>query len=131
MPTEIDTMDIVEQVEETTRKLASIQRIVDIKPIAGADRIEVAQILGWQCVIAKKDNFKVGDLVVYFEVDSQLPPRPEFEFLRERKFRIKTIKLKKQISEGLIMPLTIMNSVGEIVERDGKKILILKEGDVT
>lgn len=104
----IDNVDVAEAISETTRKLASVQRIVDIKPIEGADRIEVAQVLGWQCVVAKKDNFKVGDLVVYFEVDSKLPERPEFEFLRERKFRIKTIKLRKQISEGLITPLSIL-----------------------
>lgn len=104
----IDNTDVMEAISETTRKLASIQRIVAINPIEGADRIEVAQVLGWQCVIAKKDNFKVGDLVIYFEVDSKLPEKPEFEFLRDRKFRVKTIKLRKQISEGLIMPLSIL-----------------------
>jgi hypothetical protein len=99
------------------RQLASIQKIVAINPIEGADKIEVAQVLGWQCVIAKKDNFKVGDLVVYFEVDSILPEKPEFEFLRERKFRIKTIRLRKQISQGLVMPLSIL-SPGNYKEGD-------------
>lgn len=103
----VDNSDIMTEIEASTRKLASIQRIVSISPIPGADRIVVAQVLGWQCVI-KKDEFKVGDLVVYFEVDSILPQKPEFEFLRERKFRIRTIKLKKQISQGLIMPLSIL-----------------------
>lgn len=115
---------------EKPRKLASIQVITDLSPIEGADRIETAQILGWQCVV-KRGEFKVGDSVVYFEVDSVLPERNEFEFLRERKFRIKTIKLKKQISQGLVMPLSILNSVGKIIERDNKKILVLKEGSVT
>lgn len=90
------------------RKLASIQRIKEIRPIENADNIEVATVLGWECVVKKSDNFKVGDLVVYIEIDSIVPEKPEFEFLRERKFRVKTIKLKGQISQGLIMPLTIL-----------------------
>ncbi len=90
------------------RQLASIQRITDIQPIEGAERILVASLLGWRVVVAKAENFKVGDLVCYFEVDSILPERPEFEFLRERKFRIKAIKLRKQISMGLVMPLSIL-----------------------
>ena len=113
---EIDTEAIIEGVEAANRKMASIQRIVAISPIPGADRVEVAQCLGWECVISKKDNFKVGDLVIFFEVDSILPQKPEFEFLRERKFRVKTIKLRKQISSGLIMPLSILPSDVKIEE---------------
>lgn len=91
-----------------TRKLASVQRILEISPIPDADRIETAKVLGWQVVIAKDYNLRAGDLVVYFEIDSILPDKPEFEFMRDRKFRIKTIKLKKQISQGLVMPLSIL-----------------------
>ena len=101
--------------DEIKRKLASIQKITDIRPIEGADKIEVAQVLGWECVV-KKSEFKIGDVIVYFEVDSILPERNEFEFLRERKFRIRTIKLRKQVSQGLVMPLSILPqdySVGE------------------
>lgn len=87
------------------RKLASIQRIVSISPIEGADAIEKAVVLGWECVVAKKDNFRVGDLVIYIEVDSIVPPRPEFEFLKDRGYRVKTIRLRKQVSQGLILPL--------------------------
>jgi len=90
------------------RKLASVQKILSIDPIKDADRIEVATVLGWQCVVAKKDNFNVGDLVVYFEIDSILPNISIFEFMRDRKFKVKTIKLKKQVSQGLIMPLSIL-----------------------
>ena len=60
--------------------------------------------MGWQCVV-KKGEVKVGERVVYFQVDSILPQKPEFEFLRERKFRIKTIKLRGVYSQGLIIPL--------------------------
>lgn len=90
------------------RKLASIQKITSLTPIEGADRIMKATILGWELVVATKDNFKVGDSVVYCEVDSILPEREEFEFLRERKFRIKTIKLKGQVSQGICFPLSIL-----------------------
>lgn len=90
-----------------TRKLASIQRITEINSIEGADQIVVASVLGWR-VVVKKDEFKVGDLGVYFEVDSLLPARPEFEFLKDRGYRIRTIKLRKQISQGLFMPLSIL-----------------------
>lgn len=86
------------------RKLAHIERIDALSEIAGADKIELAQVLGWQCVV-KKGEFKVGDAVIYVEVDSVMPQTPEFEFLRERKFRIKTIKLKGQVSQGLVLPL--------------------------
>ena len=68
------------------RKLASIQRIWKIEPIEGADRIELAYVLGWQCVV-NKDQFKPMDLAVYFEIDSFLPIRPEFEFMRSSSYR--------------------------------------------
>ena len=103
--------ELTEQIEglgETKRQLASIQKISKLRPIAGADFIVIADVLGWECIV-KKDEFREGDLVVYFEVDSILPQRPEFEFMRERKFRVKTIKLKKQISSGLVMPLSIVS----------------------
>ena len=91
---------------DTKRKLASIQRIVSIEPIAGADQIETVQILGWKCVVKKADNFKVGNLVIYVEVDSIMPAKPEFAFLEPRHYRIRTIKLKGQVSQGLVLPLS-------------------------
>lgn len=117
------------------RKLATIRRINDIQPIEGADRIEVATVNGWKVVVAKDVGHEVGDLVVYCEIDSFLPVRDEFEFLRktsykkmgEREgFRLKTIKMRNQISNGLIFPLTILESVtgGKIVEKNGKKVLV-------
>ena len=90
------------------RKLASVRKIADIKPIPNADAIETALVDGWECVVRKNENFKVGDLIVYIEVDSVVPERPEFEFLRDRKFRVRTIKLRKQISQGLVLPLSIL-----------------------
>ena len=68
------------------RKLASIQRIWKIEPIEGADRIELANVLGWQCVV-NKGQFCPQDLAVYFEIDSFLPIRSEFEFMRATSYR--------------------------------------------
>lgn len=112
-----------------SRKLASIQKILDIKPIKDADKIECATILGWEVVIAKKDNFKIGDNVVYIEIDSIVPEKPEFEFLRDRKFKVKTIKLRGQVSQGLVLPLSILPE-GKYEEGDDvTEILNLKKYD--
>ena len=76
--------------------LASVQIITDIQPIPDADNIVVASILGWQ-VVVKKNEFNVGDKVCYIQIDTVVPELPEYEFLRERKFRVRTITLRKQI----------------------------------
>ena len=93
-----------------------MRKISQILPIEGADAIELAIVDGWKVVVAKDVGHKVGDLVVYCEVDSFLPVREEFEFLRKSSykkmgdqegFRLKTIKLRGQISQGLILPMSI------------------------
>jgi RNA ligase (TIGR02306 family) len=91
-----------------TRKLASVQRISDIQPIENADAIERVSILGWACV-ARRGEFKIGDLCIYFEIDSLLPESAEFEFMRNRKFRVKTVKLRGCISQGLALPISELN----------------------
>lgn len=106
-----------------SRKLASIQMIHDIAPIPDADRIELAKVLGWQCVVPKGE-FHKGDLCVYFEIDSFLPIRPEFEFLRDKCFvnspilgegyRIKTMKMRGQLSQGLILPVTFFYAANSV-----------------
>jgi hypothetical protein len=85
-----------------SRMLASVQKVISLSPIEGADRIEVARVLGWETIV-RKGAFKVGDLGVYIEIDSIVPATPVFEFLKERKYRVRTIKLKKQVSQGLLM----------------------------
>lgn len=88
------------------RNLASIQRILDVAPVAGADNLEVVTINGWKCVVNKESNFKKGDLVVYFEIDSILPKDKKWaEFMEPRKYRVRTIKLRDQISQGLVMSI--------------------------
>lgn len=90
------------------RNLATIQTVDSLSPIEGADAIEVARILGWN-VVVKKGEFNVGDLCIYVEIDSVLPEREEFEFLRNRKFRVKTIRLRGQISQGICFQLGILS----------------------
>jgi hypothetical protein len=99
------------------RKLASIRRISDIQPIEGADMIELAIVDGWKVVVAKNVGHRINDLVVYCEIDSFLPIREEFEFLRKSSFkkmgdqegfRLKTIRLRGQVSQGLILPLSVL-----------------------
>lgn len=89
------------------RKLASVQKILALEAIENADAIEKATVLGWQLVV-KKGDFQVGDLCVYMEVGSQLPDRPEFEFLKPRGMRIKTIRLRGQVSQGICFPTSIL-----------------------
>jgi len=119
------------------RVLASVRVIKDISPIEGADKIEVATVDGWKVVVAKDVGHKVGDMVIYCEIDSFLPIREEFEFLRkssykkmgdEEGFKLRTIKLKKQISQGLILPISVLPTSIDINEGlDVTEILGIKK----
>ena len=123
------------------RKLASIQRIWKIEPIDGADRIELAHVLGWQCVV-NKGQFREMDLAVYFEVDSFLPVAPAFEFLRAtsyRKtdimgegFRLRTMKFRGQISQGLLVPVSAFPLIPADVElgTDVTELLGVKKWEI-
>ena len=105
------------------RQLATVQQVLKIDPIAGADKIEVATILGWH-VVVKKDEFKVGDKVVYIEIDSRLPEtNPHFEFMWERHFKVKTIKHRKQISQGIAFGMYILPSDDYAVGADVTDLL--------
>lgn len=98
------------------RRLVSIQTIDALSPIAGADKILAARVMGWT-VVVKKDEFSVGDPCVFFEIDSVLPDGPAWsEFLRKHGFRVKTMKLRGVLSQGLALPVAILGG-GEL-ERD-------------
>lgn len=118
------------------RKLASIQEIRAVEPIPGKDRIELAHVQGWT-VIVGKGEYKPGDLTVYVEIDSVLPERPEFEFLRKKNFRIKTMKINGQLedgtkvpvfSQGICFPVSILP--GNVIDRSQPKSLLI-DTDVT
>lgn len=96
------------------RELAYVVAIDEIKPIEGYDRVEYARTNGWWCIISKNDNIKVGDKCVYFEVDSKCNAEDErFAFLDKRNYKIKTQKMCKVVSQGLLMPLTLFPELGD------------------
>lgn len=110
------------------RKLATIQRIDDIKPIEGKDRIGLATIKGWQVIVQKAD-YDPGDLCIYVEIDSVMPEEPEFEFLRSKNFRIRTMKMAGYISQGICFPLSILpvRAAGYAVDDDVTELLGVKQ----
>ena len=121
------------------RKLASVQYVHGVTPIEGADRIECIHVLGWKCV-ANKGQFKVGDLAVYMEVDSFLPIWDRFEFLRNscykkselmgEGFRLKTQRFRGQISQGLVLPLSILPEGEYSIGDDVTDILGIRKWEV-
>lgn len=90
------------------RKLASIREVKEILPIDGADLIELALIDGWQAVV-KRGELKAGQRCVYIEIDSLLPPVEPFKFMEPRKYRVRTIKLRGCLSQGLALPLSMFS----------------------
>lgn len=122
--------------ENKERALAHIEKIEWIKPIEGANNIELIGVLGWVCV-AKKGEFQTGDLAVYIEIDSKCPENDErFEFLANKKYKVKTMKLGKfkVISQGLALPLSLFpeldgKNIGDDVSKD-LKITYSSEEDV-
>jgi RNA ligase (TIGR02306 family) len=116
------------------RKLATIRVISQLKPIKDADLIEVAVIDGWEVVI-KKGEFNVGDLCVYFEIDSWIPTelapflskgKEPREYQGVKGERLKTIKLKGQLSQGLVLPMDIVNLLGNLGDDVTEFLNILK-----
>lgn len=113
------------------RKLASLQLVLDVKEHPNADNLELLKIQGWQVVASKEQKFKIGDVVIYFEIDSFLPIKPEYEFLRNSSFKkdqilgdgflIKTKKIRGELSQGLVMPISILGlTQKQILKRENK-----------
>lgn len=93
------------------RALAYTTRISWVRPIDGADNIELVGIGGWTC-IAKIGEFREGDICVYFEIDSKLPSDKEWcAFMESKKFKVKTMKLSKfgVVSQGLALPVNVFD----------------------
>ena len=97
--------------------LANIKKISEIIPHSNADALELAIIEGWQCVV-KKGEFKADDLVVYIAIDTVLNGNPTWaKFLESRNWRVRLIKLRGELSYGLILPLSILPE-GTAIETD-------------
>jgi len=107
------------------RSLVTVQKVKNISVIPDSDFLELAHVMGWQCVV-KKGEFQAGDLGVYFEVDSFLPLEPRYEFLRNSSyrenpdngtgFRIRTAKMRGQLSQGLLLPLSTFPELEQLTE---------------
>ena len=102
------------------RELAYVVKVDEIKPIENYDRIVQAMIGGWSVVVGK-DEFRVGDLGVFFEIDSKLPevePFNSMDFLVKKHYKIKTQKMCKGTvySQGLLVPLSAFDNLGEVEE---------------
>ena len=113
------------------RSLVTIQKVKSISEIPDSDFLELAHVMGWQCV-AKKGEFAPGDKCVYFEVDSYLPIDGRYEFLRRSSYRnsehmgegfhIKTMTMRGEISQGLALPLDSFPEIPETVADIGADV---------
>ena len=112
--------------KDNQRELAYIVKIDEIKPIPNYDRVEHARVGGWW-VIVKKDQFQVGDPAIYIEVDSKVPEKEPFMFLEKRSFKVKTLKMCKVISQGLLMH---PNDFGWDVQNDNLGGYIITTSDL-
>ena len=119
--------------KQISRKLASIQKIKAVKPIDGADRIECVQVLNWDCVV-KKGEYNVGDMIVYFEIDSLLPDIPSLNWLKGsswsqklNKYKISTHKFKNQISQGLVVPISQVVEIYDQINPDYADVVLPEE----
>lgn len=110
------------------RELVTIRTVGGINPIENADSIECLHIGGWK-VVSQKGNFQVGDLAVFFEIDSFLPASDErFENIFKGKgkrvfdgvegYRLRTIKLRGQVSQGLALPLEVFPELSEGIQEN-------------
>ena len=94
------------------RALAYTVTVDEIREIPGYDRVEHARVGGWWSIVAKADNIKPGDMCVYFEVDSKVPATDErFAFLEKRNYKVKTLKMCKVFSQGLLMPIALFPEI--------------------
>ena len=99
------------------RELAYIVKVLETKSLPGYTYVHLCKVLGWQCIAPK--DIKVGDLVVYFEIDSKLPfDDSRFAFMAKRKFLVKTLKMCGTVSQGLILPLSDFPELKDCKEGD-------------
>lgn len=126
------------------RKLASIQTIRHLEPAENSDNLAIASVLNWE-VLVRNGEFNIGDKIVFFEPDAFLPIRPEFEFLRKSNFktmrdevtgenvegfRIKTIKLRGNLSQGLVFDAKVFGMENYDIDTDVTEELGVKKWEL-
>jgi RNA ligase (TIGR02306 family) len=107
--------------------LATIQRVTNVRKHPNADALDLVQVLGWQ-VVTKRGEYKDGDFCVYVVIDTVLPEKPEFEFLRNKNFRIKPIRLRGEESAGIVFPTSLVGYCG--LTADGKGFFFNRKTEV-
>lgn len=95
-------------------KLASIEIITEVINHPNADKLDLAKVLGYTCIVAK-DEFKVGDAVVLIQPDTLLPDKPWAAFFKKRGDRVKAMRLRGVFSFGIILPLSVLENYGELI----------------
>lgn len=112
-----------------SKLIVTIEKILDIQPITGADKIVLATVKGWNCII-QKDTFNVGDACVFIPIDSVLPEKlieeQKLTFLKGHG-RVTTIKLKGTLSQGLILPLSILKGYSVQIGDNVADVLKIKK----
>ena len=123
--------ELHEVAEQQGRKMATVRTISEIKPHTNADKLEIAVIDGWQCVTAKENSFKEGDLVVYLEIDSWVPTevaaflskgKDPREYNGIKGERLRSIKLRGELSQGMILPVSVLPVAGIDLFKDGEDV---------
>ena len=111
------------------RELAYLAKVTDIVPIDGADKVEIAMVQGWSCVV-KKNEFKVGDIGIFFEADSRVPEKEPFMFLESKHFKIKVQKFFKGtvLSNGLLLPVSEFEETYGFQKIAGKEAILSEDG---
>jgi len=106
------------------RQLVTQRVVRELTPIEGADKIELAKVDGWQCVV-KKGQFQTGEKALYFEIDSMIPATDQrFAFLSRgkvvKRYRIKSVKLRGALSQGLLIPISDLTNEERLRIFDGE-----------
>jgi len=108
--------------------LATIERILEVKPHPNADRLDLVKVLGYQCV-TQKGLYQVGDQIVYIKTDTVLPLEPWTETYRKYSpKRVKAVRLRDEFSEGIILPIEELNKVYSSKVMNGVHVLKWDEG---
>ena len=88
------------------KKLATVRTIASFTDMKGYDNVYMAHIDGWQAIVRKEDFNTPGEKVIFIEPGAQLPETEEYKFLEKRKYRIKTMKMRGNLSQGLVLKYT-------------------------
>src|SRR5574344_567955 len=118
------------------RKLATIRTVQSIEPIKGKDRVELAHVDGWTCMVSKADSFTVGSLCIFCEPDSVFPANDQWKFLEKYSYRIKTQKFKDAdgnlvYSQGLVLPLSVLPNMEYKYDEDVTSVLGITQYEPT